>query len=145
MLLGSGGGAGATDNHSNTSGRGGRGGGIALLFARVLDVDGTLSVGGGSGVVPTVTGDSGNGGGGAGGSLRVVVDQLQGGGGIRVTGGDGPAAAQVWNSPGGDGSAGRARIDFNSAGGNAWGTIEADAFVEGLLPGGLGHSERYVP
>jgi hypothetical protein len=51
-LVGSGGGAGGSDEHSNDSGSGGRGAGLIAVFARTILLDGSVSASGATGTVP---------------------------------------------------------------------------------------------
>lgn len=139
--LGSGGGSGATDDDSNTSGTGGRGGGIFVLFAQSLEANGTLLALGGNGQVPTDYTDSGNGGGGSGGTLVLRVGALWGTGIVAVPGGRGPASQDLdWNSPGGDGSPGRVRIDYQTAYGAISGDPLADWYLEHLCQPAPGYT-----
>lgn len=114
--LGSGGGSGGTDDHANTSGTGGRGGGILVLYAQSLVVDGSLRSTGTLGQIPSDYTDSGNGGGGSGGTVLLQIGALSGAGEIAAPGGPGgPTQNTQWNSPGGHGAGGRIRIDYQSA------------------------------
>lgn len=133
IYMGSGGGAGATDDHSDESGSGGRGGGIALIWAGVTSIDGRLGGSGAGGLVPGDATDSGNGGGGAGGTLVLRARALTGSGNVGTTGGPGPAAdGSGWNSAGGRGGDGRVRIDFFTAGGAAFGSSAATGFANAI-------------
>jgi hypothetical protein len=146
-LLGSGGGSGATggtDGTSDDSGDGGQGGGLLVIYANTLQLNGEITSRGQDGEIsPTIT-DTGNGGGGSGGTLFVSARTLTGSGSFSVAGGDGPAAQSAANSAGGDGGEGRLRIDFQQVGGFDWGTPEADAILDGFVTGGPGHTEPYL-
>ncbi len=139
--LGSGGGSGATDDHSNTSGTGGRGGGILALFAESLIADGALISAGVHGWIPADYYDSGNGGGGAGGTIVLHAGVIDGAGLVSTPGGFGaPSQNTDWNSPGGDGAAGRIRIDYQSAYGVLSGDPLATWYLEHLCVPAPGHT-----
>jgi hypothetical protein len=111
--LGSGGGSGATEEYATDSGAGGAGGGIAIIFARSVVVDGAIRVGGADGLSPPAfESDCGNGGAGAGGSLLLEVDDLSGAGSIDARGGigGGNTNMEAWESLGGDGAEGRISV-----------------------------------
>jgi hypothetical protein len=131
-LVGSGGGAGASDDHSNDSGTGGRGGGLIVIFARTVTLEGTISATGAGGSIPSDSMDSGNGGGGAGGAIYLAAGWIDGAGTIRALGGLGAPSQNGWNSGGGDGGAGRIRIDFHHAGGSEYGSSAASGLVAAM-------------
>jgi hypothetical protein len=139
--LGSGGGSGATDDHSNTSGTGGRGGGILAIFAQSYVIDGALRSAGTNGLIPADYTDSGNGGGGAGGTLLLQAGSLDGSGLVSTPGGLGaPSQNTDWNSPGGDGAVGRIRIDYQSADGFLPSDPLATGYLEQLCSPAPGYS-----
>jgi hypothetical protein len=143
--LGSGGGSGATDEHSGWSGSGGDGGGLLLIYADTLALNGEISAKGEAGFpAPTDFTDSGNGGGGSGGSLFISSKTLTGTGTLSVAGGPGAPSQGTWNAPGANGGQGRLRLDFQNAGGFDWGTTEATVWLENLVPGGPGHTEPHL-
>ncbi len=139
--LGSGGGSGATDDHANTSGTGGRGGGILVIYANSLVVDGALDADGTDGLVPSDYTDSGNGGGGSGGTLLIQAGALSGNGNVTVFGGHGPPAQNSqWNSPGGDGAPGRIRVDYQTMNGQLPGAPLSDWYLNHLCHPALGYA-----
>lgn len=82
LVLGSGGGAGGIDNSSagnknDAVGAGGAGGGIVLLWARTLNLNGGFSARGlAGGDAASAGGSVGGGGGGSGGSMYVVAERV---------------------------------------------------------------------
>jgi hypothetical protein len=141
LLFGSGGGGGATDDWGNYSGGGGLGGGLVLTFAKQVTIDGTLSARGLGGALSTSPNDTGNGGGGSGGSIYLLGGSIHGSGVVTAIGGLGGTTSNTWNSPGGDGGVGRIRIDYQQAGGFAYGTQQAKDFLVGMVepdPGATG-------
>ncbi len=129
---GSGGGGGATDDHSQTSGTGGRGGGIMLINAKRLRIAGIISASGMDGTVGSDPNDSGNGGGGSGGTIRLRAGIIEGAGLIFAQGGIGPGSTTAWNNPGGRGGDGRLVIDYQKAGGYLFGRPGAKHYIENL-------------
>lgn len=110
IYLGSGGGSGGATDEKIFSGHGGNGGGIIMIYAPKIVVEGYLQANGDSGEDLTDS-QAGNGGGGSGGSIRLSADDLHlTDNHVTATGGDGG------NSPlggdGGDGGAGRIHINL---------------------------------
>jgi RHS repeat-associated protein len=102
LYLGSGGGGGgALYNWSSTGGRGGNGGGIALIMANTISYDGSIESRGQTSLAGTkegVTGSAGKGGAGSGGSILILGDTITinslnaTGGATFITGGSGRIA-----------------------------------------------------
>jgi hypothetical protein len=126
ICLGSGGGGGYNDEDAylGTSGTGGDGGGIIMIFANTITVSGAIEAkGDDGGTYTTDCSDNGSGGGGAGGSIYLWANtatlgtnlvKATGGAGGSSSCGDGP-----WHGAGGDGGKGRIRVDASSLSGSA--------------------------
>ena len=144
LLFGSGGGSGATDEGGVYSGGGGIGGGLVLIFAKQVTIDGTLSAAGLAGQLSIGANDPGNGGGGSGGTIYLLGGSLQGSGVVTASGGLGGSTGGTWNSPGGDGSVGRIRIDYQQAGGSLYGTQAAKDFLAAMVEPDPGDVAPYL-
>lgn len=144
ILLGSGGGAGATDDHSETSGSGGRGGGIILIYSGQLSLAGLMTARGGDGTGGSDPNDSGNGGGGSGGTVLIKAGIIEGAGLILATGGHGLGSVGEWNNGGGMGGAGRVRMSYQAAGGFLHSTQPAQAYLDALCEPPSGPSDLYL-
>ncbi|MBX3276033.1 MAG: hypothetical protein KF729_37625 [Sandaracinaceae bacterium] len=145
LHLGSGGGAGATDEHSNQSGAGGAGGGAVIVWTARARIDGVVSARGGDGAVPGDFTDSGNGGGGAGGAVQLWAVALDGEGRIDAGGGLGAPARNVqWNGPGGDGGEGRVALGFFTVGDARYGSADAMARAAAWSTPRPGHLARFL-
>lgn len=141
LLPGSGGGAGATDDHSDTSGTGGNGGGIIWISAAEVHLDGVISARGSAGTVPTDTDDSGNGGAGSGGAIRLEAGSISGTGALDARGGPRTAAVTSWNNAGARGGDGRIRVGLRAAGGFLYGSIGAEDWLRLHLYPEAGHMD----
>ncbi len=143
LHFGSGGGAGAQDDPSEggIGGRGGDGGGIVLLFAPLVSIQGTVDVGGQDGeracaslndYCGTGSGsEAGSGGGGAGGAIYIGAHDLElADGALSATGGSGVLAGSSEESWSGAGSPGRIRLDFDTLNGHAHDSAEAGEALE---------------
>ncbi len=113
LNLGSGGGSGARDKEGDaggTAGAGGRGGGIILLFAKRLRLEGSIVSDGQDG--GDATGDlaeNGGGGAGSGGNILIITDRLAGPEHVSAEGGRGGLPSgdvRELRACGGDGSGG---------------------------------------
>lgn len=115
ILFGGGGGSGGAkdgQNGNHPGGKGGTGGGIALIFARSMNVEGSINANGEDGGLGNGFNTSANGGGGAGGSIKLVVGDATLGAStavmaIRGLGGRYGESTQ----DGGPGGNGRIRVD----------------------------------
>ena len=104
LYYGSGGGSGGW-TQSAASGLGGNGGGIVMIFANVININGSIDASGSDGT--TEYGDYGGGGGGSGGSIYLRHQgSLTGGSSAVVTGGAG-GSAPMHMEVGGAGGVGR--------------------------------------
>jgi hypothetical protein len=117
MFFGGGGGPRGGEWNCNSPATGGRGGGIVMLFAATVTVNGRIYNKGCSGWHRNYCHDAGGSGGGAGGSVYIKANEVQFGGSstIDARGGNGKAAGN-WcnqNAAGGAGAVGRIRIDYN--------------------------------
>jgi hypothetical protein len=109
--LSMGGGAGAGEDHHDTGGRGGHGGGIVLLGARTVTGSGSFVADGERGVDSA---DDGGSGGGAGGTVVIVTEGALSCGLISARGGDGGSAFAYGG--GGGGGGGRIYLRATSVG-----------------------------
>lgn len=107
IFMGGGGGGGRNDTGAGAGG-GGAGGGIILVFARNLEVTGSIGANGGNGGDGNFAQNGRDGGGGAGGSIFIRGDTvIIGSNRVTALGGIGPDAA-------GDGGVGRIRIEYGT-------------------------------
>ncbi len=144
LYFGSGGGAGATDEVEGSSGSGGRGGGILLVWAGRATIDGRASASGATGLAAAGLYDPGNGGGGSGGSVLLRAGALEGSGSLNAFGGPGAASASDWNSAGGRGGVGRLHVDYFTVNGQRFGTSgAATRLAERSMPE-VGYSARFL-
>lgn len=138
LFFGGGGGAGALDTagERGIGGAGGSGGGVVFIRGRVLTVDGAVDANGTDGArgcgalndycARAATSEAGSGGGGAGGSIYLVANELSlGPATLSAVGGLGAESAAVSGNFGGDGGAGRIRLDFFTLNGFTVGSADA--------------------
>lgn len=114
LVGGAGGGGGLGGLNWNGSGGGGGGGGLLIAVSGTLTVTNTtgklLANGGAGGAATCVSGEyAGNGGGGAGGGIRLMATTIAGNGEISARGGN--ASGVTCSAGGGNGSAGRIRLE----------------------------------
>ena len=118
LFLGGGGAGGGGSAHGVQGGNGGNGGGIILLFARQLDLSGSINADGARGIAATTAHRSASGGGGAGGSIYLKTQIFTSSGAVSCEGGpaiqDGVTNAIAGSGGGGDGYI---RVDVNLANG----------------------------
>jgi hypothetical protein len=115
LTMGSGGGGVA--NIYGVGGPGGAGGGVVLIWADVIVVDGVISSRGEDATATSAGPGTSGAGGGAGGSLRLTTEALNlGAGALDATGG---AGASSVDRVGGHGGIGRIRVDCASVNGAA--------------------------
>jgi len=132
--FGGGGGGGASDR--GTGPTGGNGGGVVLIFSKILNVSGTITASGGNGYA-NGSNDWGDGGGGGGGSIfikslrasigtNLVIANCgyggTGGNGGKGAGGAGSANGVNGDGESGDGGVGRIRIESSSIVGTSYPT-----------------------
>lgn len=112
IFLGAGGGAGS---YNNNSGRGGNGGGIVMVFANQINVQGTIDA---NGELAPALAPNGNvaevpGGSGAGGSILLVADTMNIGNNL-ISAIGGPRQQPPGQNTGGAGGYGRIRIEYGT-------------------------------
>jgi hypothetical protein len=132
IYLGSGGGGGGSDNVPIAT-DGAAGGGILMIVANFLVVQGTVTADG-AGSVSSGSEWSGTGGGGSGGSIYVAASTVTLGSGL-VTAGGGTGECGDTGRCGGDGGNGRIRVEADTING----TTSPGASTDGT-PGGAGAS-----
>ncbi len=105
FTFGSGGGTGESGNHP-----GGNGGGIVIISASHIILNGTINADGGNGSDGTNSG-----GGGSGGSINIITDALEGSGNLSARGGYGGWDQSTGIQAGGSGAGGHIIARFNAS------------------------------
>lgn len=125
VFFGGGGGSGGGQNDVNDNpGDGGAGGGGIFIFAKSVNLTGTIPCNGGNGTSSTV--DAGGGGGGAGGSVLIKCMTATLGTNLITAGGGTGYVQPAGGGDGGNGGVGRIHIDyFSSYTGTTTPTIDA--------------------
>jgi len=116
IYLGSGSGSGA-DGYTSSyfGGYGGSGGGIIILSAKNIEINGTILNNGGNGQDSTAY--AGGGAGASGGSMHITAEEIAINGEITALGGAAGLTIGYASSTGGGGGDGRIRLDYNTLSG----------------------------